>query len=66
MNNSGLALLITPLLPILLLHMYITHHSFGIIFLGLVIYSFFLSFYIIALNLIEEYIEEYSEKNKKD
>lgn len=54
MSNSGLALLITPMLPTILLSFSIVKNFSGVIYLGLIIYSFYLAFYLIVMNLIEE------------
>ena len=54
MSNSGLALLITPMLPTILLSFSIVKNFSGVIYLALIIYSFYLAFYLIVMNLIEE------------
>lgn len=54
MSNSGLALLITPMLPTILLSFTAVKGFSGVIYLGLIIYSFYLAFYLIVMNLIEE------------
>ena len=54
MSNSGLALLITPMLPTILLSFTAVKGFSGAIYLALIIYSFYLAFYLIVMNLIEE------------
>lgn len=54
MSNSGLALLITPMLPTILLSFTAVKGFSGVIYLALIIYSFYLAFYLIVMNLIEE------------
>ena len=54
MSNSGLALLITPMLPTILLSFTAVKGFSGAIYLCVVIYSFYLAFYLIVMNLIEE------------
>ena len=50
MSNSGLALLITPMLPTILLSFTAEKGFYGSIYLALIIYSFYLAFYLIVEN----------------
>lgn len=66
MSNSGLALLIAPMLPTILLSFSTVKNFSGVIYLCVVIYSFYLAFYLIMMNLIEESKESDKTVEKKE